>query len=440
MRLSRGFTLLGLVCLCAPANAQDDPNPLAQGRDLFTRDWKAEGPVLPASDGLGPMHNATSCKECHQQKGLGGSGPNKNNVDMVSLVPPRSKRAAAELDKLQQNAVKLHPGFAASASFTLHAFHAGRVDYLDWRHKLVEKVASPQMAVGRPVPGLGLVSVARIERNTPALFGAGIIDQIPDLVLTEAATQQRLLRSEITGRVGRDASGNIGRFGWRGQTARLRDFVMGACANELGLQVPGHDQPRDPFQSNTEARHLDLNERLCDVLTGFVASLPVPVQIRTADEAAARSIREGRKLFHDVGCAACHTPSLGNIDEIFSDLLLHDMGAELADPVAANPEIRVDRRDMTYYGRSIFRMSRFRLDTNIDREWRTPPLWGVADSGPYLHDGRAATLDQAIRLHGGEGELTTKRYLTLPAADREKLIAFLNSLVAPPEEAQVAAR
>jgi hypothetical protein len=71
------------------------------------------------------------------------------------------------------------------------------------------------------------------------------------------------------------------------------------------------------------------------------------------------------------------------------------------------------------------------LPTNLAQEWRTPPLWGLKDSAPYLHDGRAATVVEAIALHGGEAEACTKRYLALPAGDRLAMLAFLECLRAP---------
>ena len=84
---------------------------------------------------------------------------------------------------------------------------------------------------------------------------------------------------------------------------------------------------------------------------------------------------------------------------MFSDLLLHDMGSALADGIAQG------------------------FATGAD--FRTPPLWGVRDSAPYLHDGRAATLEDAIALHGGEGEVARQRFLALPADREAALLAFL---------------
>ncbi|MEM9587554.1 MAG: di-heme oxidoredictase family protein, partial [Planctomycetota bacterium] len=99
---------------------------------------------------------------------------------------------------------------------------------------------------------------------------------------------------------------------------------------------------------------------------------------------------------------------------------------------------RWDNRDDSGLGESGYRMSHTQASIRVDyestlfnQEWRTPPLWGVADTAPYLHDGRASTLLEAITLHGGEAEGTTNRFLSLPLQDREAVIAFLETLVAP---------
>ena len=126
---------------------------------------------------------------------------------------------------------------------------------------------------------------------------------------------------------------------------------------------------------------------------------------------------------------------LGEIEGIYSDLLLHDMGAALADPVAAVPELTTASGGFSasYYGSSAFDLDVVKASTNIQQEWRTPPLWGIAASGPYLHDGRAFTLEQAIEAHGGEGRKSAQRFAGLNPFDQGKVIQFLRSLVAPPE-------
>ena len=135
-------------------------------------------------------------------------------------------------------------------------------------------------------------------------------------------------------------------------------------------------------------------------------------------------------MFESIGCATCHAPKLGVVRGLYSDLLLHDMGESSSDSA-------------TYYGAPVAppssgdvaeaRSRPRRSGMAAPTEWRTPPLWGVADSAPYLHDGRANTLDDAIRRHDGEAAKTQTRYTRLASSDRKALLAFLNSLTVSPE-------
>ena len=116
----------------------------------------------------------------------------------------------------------------------------------------------------------------------------GLIDAIPDAAI-EAAARRR--HPDVHGRVSRLADGRIGRFGWKAQTATLRDFVVSAAAVEMGLEVPGQPQAADPRIPPLKAPGLDLNKDECDALTAFVRALPGPK--RTGRTAVARN-RPGR--------------------------------------------------------------------------------------------------------------------------------------------------
>ncbi len=198
---------------------------------------------------------------------------------------------------------------------------------------------------------------------------------------------------------------------------------MAACANELGLEVRGHHQASllsakdfDPKQTS-----IDLSDDDCKQMIRFVANLPVPEVHRVGDA------EWGLAVFEAIGCSTCHAPSLGGVSGLYSDLLLHDLGDRF-------------RAFGGGYGggtSEIVDKSRRSKDAPAPSgeagptEWRTTPLWGVADSAPYLHDGRASTLNEAIILHGGEAEQTSKRYASLSFTDRQALLAFLHSQVAP---------
>jgi CxxC motif-containing protein (DUF1111 family) len=177
-----------------------------------------------------------------------------------------------------------------------------------------------------------------------------------------------------------------------------------------------------------------LDAEQCDDLTDFVANLPRPVRVQPTSNQQAVFINNGEQLFHSIRCAACHVQKLGEVDDLFSDLLLHDMGSGLQDPLPAIPKevpTGATQGVSVYGGRSFDVFVTAKLVEKARREWRTPPLWGVADSAPYLHDGRAANLDEAIRLHGGEANASAARYRDMTDAERGRIVAFLQTLRAP---------
>ncbi len=178
------------------------------------------------------------------------------------------------------------------------------------------------------------VAIGITARNPPPLFGTGLIDGLADTELERVARQQP---PSTRGRVHRLKDGRIGRFGWRAQVASLEDFVLSACANELGLEVPGHHQAVSPLAPDAQARGLDLTQDECDALVHYVRSLPPPGVLAPSGGHGSAAM-EGRRLFQSVGCASCHIPDLGSVRGIYSDLLLHDMGEELSDPGSYDTE------------------------------------------------------------------------------------------------------
>jgi CxxC motif-containing protein (DUF1111 family) len=286
-------------------------------------------------------------------------------------------------------------------------------------------------------------------RNTTALFGAGLIDSIPEAVLVAAAEKSDPLYPQATGRVARLKDGKVGRFGWKAQKASLYDFTMTACAVELGLHVPDHPQAGSPQRPDYQPAGYDLNQAECDALVKYLKELPAPAALTTDNAELRTALQSGERLFAKVGCAACHTPQLGDVAGIYSDLLLHDMGADSGDsgnygvfipdsvasdsedpiPEAANIQIRNGRFPVP--NTQTLQTIPDDLKGAASQEWRTPPLWGVRDSAPYLHDGRAKTLEQAIAMHGGEGQQAAIAFYRLSKADQIRVLSFLRTLVAP---------
>jgi CxxC motif-containing protein (DUF1111 family) len=274
------------------------------------------------------------------------------------------------------------------------------------------------------------------QRNTPALFGSKVIDELADRVIIAEERRQQLLWGLSTassetvpvGRAFRLPDGRVGKFGWKAQSASLTDFVQAACANELGLGNPNQPQPLPLNLASYRTPGSDLTQQQCDQITAFCASLPQPMEVEHAGAVARAHVQAGRKLFHSIGCAQCHTPNLGSVTGIYSDLLLHRMGTELVGGGSYNDPVRPVPPDDPSPGNG----------PHPD-EWRTPPLWGVADSAPYLHDGRAATLHDAIVAHGGQGTRAAEKYRRLSGTERQNLLTFLRSLRTPGTQ-QVAQR
>jgi CxxC motif-containing protein (DUF1111 family) len=445
------FSSLASPCLSWSDEPSGPRQQTAAGEELFLREWTIGDKRSVAGDGLGPMYNAASCVECHRLGGAGGGGANEENVDLLTVLAPRT---SAGRDALTRRLGDFHPALTAGgrrfATTVLHRFSAG-AGYAAWRQRIIMGDQPPSDGAlalvgtiverrGKPATSIKLlngVGYKQTQRNTPALFGAGLIDGVPDAALEELEARQTA-EGKVSGRVPRAAGGKVGRFGWRGQTASLHEFVLGACAVELGLQAPGHPQPIDPL-AETSAQvanqppkpddTLDINDEQCRALTAYVAHLPAPARVVPTDEAAAEMAARGEERFAQIGCATCHLPQVAEVSGVYSDLLLHDMGKGLDDPVPANPPGRSNSAGSYYGGIDTLFAT---VAPELRREWRTPPLWGVRDSAPYMHDGRAQTVSDAIVWHGGEAAPSAREFQALAKSAQEDMLFFLSCLVAPP--------
>lgn len=337
-----------------------DPS-FARGLALFDHDFHR-------SDGLGaPEMNADSCRACHQDPILGGAGGLELNVsrfgdDGGGLLPFQDLPGGQGLSKLRP------------------PFVDGREEY------------DPDLAT------------VFEQRQTPALFGAGLLDSIYD---------QAILAHEDPG----DADGNgiagmarivmvngvpeVGRFGWKAQLPRLADFVNDAMGNELGITMPDDGRGFAVLADGDAMADPELTSGDAQDLLRFLTLLPPPARVGSDDPA----VFQGEALFQSIGCALCHVPALeapGGPVALYSDLLLHDvMPADfrgMAEPGA----------DVGYY--------------------RTAPLWGVRATAPYLHDGRAETLTDAILAHDGEATDVVQAYQALTPGQQAALVTFLEDL------------
>ena len=452
--------LIWLLIAVQHSNAGANDKQIAKGRDLFTHQWIENDPLSGMGDGLGPVYNERSCATCHFQGGLGGSGSNRQNVDILTVEIPTTQDDARR-QRFIKGLTALHAGFQSPVgpipTITLHA-HGTNPAYYGRRRELLRRSTAQaeepslfrviEELLGPPADNDVPIRFEHTQRHTPPLFGAGVLDRVSAAVLLR--TQKRLQQKfpQVSGRMARVGqratpgnagrreraqrltanNGRPGRFGWRGQISTLDEFVRGACANELGLAVSTQPQPVDPTGTGAEVT-LDLTDTQCRRLTAFVASLPAPKPRWPDDESHRRLAEHGQVVFERIGCNACHVEHLGPAEYVYSDLLLHDMGSGLSDPFPAPSDTTISRTPGYYGGlRTVFSTT---PESQTRREWRTPPLWGSADSAPYLHDGRAATFADAILAHGGEAEFCVTNYISAPARDRLALIAFLETLRAP---------
>ncbi len=433
-------------------------------------------------DNLSAQSSADSdaaVQEVSEDKGEEQLGP----VDKVRLAQKeQAERRKAQMEAERKNLTKLHPGFAFANSVVLHkgGTFAG---YETWRSQVAGMRFGSQLRLGVDVQMFepqvvaameeqisqrprnvqasnggklmgqlkqqvllarrrganasirqGNFVITKSQRNTTALFGAGLIDSIPTEVL-EALEVTQAKGKKVSGRIAWLKDGSAGRFGWKSQKSRLSSFVMTACAVEVGLNVPDHPQAGHPQKADYMPAGLDLNQAQCDALIAYISDLSAPVQRPFGDEVDKGYISGGHALFVKVGCADCHVENVGEVAGIFGDLLLHDMGGELGDTGSyevfipnSTPEGEVIQ--LTRQSGPASRIPK-KVTGATRQEWRTPPLWGIRDSAPYLHDGRAETLAQAIAMHGGESARSTQKFFALTDAERFKVISFLKSLVAP---------
>jgi CxxC motif-containing protein (DUF1111 family) len=409
----------GLPILWGPSASASE---IASGQELFEHEWMPNDP-LAHGDGLGPVFNAKSCASCHFQGGLGGGGGVEHNAVGFEVFP--------------------QPNDPTFITGTIHNFS------VDPAFRETEKALRQKYPIipGRVIPPppappghcsytppptvIPDYDPVRIQSVQPtALFGAGWLDLISDRAILRnarsrtvgtVANELALKFDDIPVGRARMVKGGVGKFGWKGQFATLEEFVAAACANELGLGTPYTVQAK-PFTGPEQAVEQDLDRRQFRSLVSFVKTLPKPVEVLAERTNDRENAIRGKELFSSVGCAICHVPDLGGVKGIYSDLLLYS----LVDP---NPQGGGGYGGPSPQLQPVPRSE----DEPRPEEWKTPPLWGVADSAPYLHDGSAPTLKEAIMRHRGDAKMVSEKYKSLTQADQAAVIAFLGTLKAPPD-------
>jgi CxxC motif-containing protein (DUF1111 family) len=359
-----------------PGLSSSELQDFESGRGHFI---ESEGPL----DGLGPVFNGVSCVQCHHAAAVGGAS--------ADLTISRVTRIGALRNGVYSDLTELGGPLLQARSL---------------------KEFLPNYPVRGEVVPPGAQFVA--HRITTPLFGAGLIEAIPDdSILALSRLQQPDGIRGVPNMVVNAETGNteVGRFGWKAQVSNLHVFAADAYLNEMGITnqlfqhenlpqgkaiPPGADIVPDPEDQGADV----------DGLANYMRYLAPPPPPRQNNP-------RGEQLFDSLHCASCHTPvqhtgfstvaALSNKDvHLFSDLLLHRMGPGLADNI--------------------------RQGQAMGDQFKTAPLWGVGRRPFWLHDGRARTLDQAIRLHGGEAAQAAQRYSRLLPNDRQTFMQFLMGL------------
>jgi CxxC motif-containing protein (DUF1111 family) len=385
-------TSAGLLVLALLSFAQSEPQNVPGGplrgispseMELFRMGLDDFKEVETAEDGLGPAFNGTSCAVCHAVPAVGG-------------ISAMTEIRAGHRDE--------DGHFTELAGGTL--FHLFSIP----GHTCQVRIPEEANVIARraPIP----------------LFGAGLVEAIPDDAILVQEDPEDRNGDGISGRAARVADiatlrERIGRFGWKAQHATLLAFAGDAYRNEMGItndlfpeEVALGVDPEQlklcapPRRGVEDVRDRRTRLRGIDNFENFMRLLG-PAERGPIDDA----VRAGEAVFRRIGCAACHTPVLHTAPSpnpvfdrkpvaLYSDLLLHELGTGDGIPqAAANAQ-----------------------------EIRTPALWGLRFRKPLLHDGSAATIEEAISRHSAEAEAVTARYRDLAAADRSFLLAFLKSL------------
>lgn len=398
------------------------------GNSFFNQGWVEAPASTTGRDGLGPLFNARSCSGCHFKDGRGRPALSEDEPHQGLLlrlsIPGAGEHGAPVPDpryggQLQDDAL---PGVLAEGLARVDwTPRPGQYQDGDSYELLAPRWSVEQLAYGEADPGL-LIS----PRTAPAMIGLGLLEAIPGERLEALADPEDRDQDGVSGRINQvwDVEAGAlrpGRFGWKAEQPSLRQQNAAAFLGDMGITSPlfmeqNCTQEQPECMASASGGEPELSELLLHKVTVYSATLAVPVR-RGWDEP---EVLRGQALFQAAGCAGCHTPShltgdhpaLPELSQQliwpYTDLLLHDMGPELADQ---RPSFGAD-----------------------GQEWRTPPLWGVglipAVNGhqQLMHDGRARGVAEAILWHGGEAMGSQRAFVKMPREDREALIRFVNSL------------
>ena len=401
----------------------------AFGDHLFNTQWIQAPSSVNTFDGLGPLFNRSSCAGCHVRDGRGRPPlPDENRMlsKLIRLSIPGQDEHGGPLP---------HPDYGGQLQEQgILGVPAEGKTQISWQEETQRFTDGTSISLRRPAYTFTDLAYGPLGEETlfsprvaPAVFGLALLENIPETEILSHADPDDRDGDGISGRPNyvwdiEQQSKSLGRLGWKSNEPTLKQQIAGAFNGDIGItsslrsNSSCQDQQSQCQQESTYGEQPELSDEFLQKITTYVSLLAVPARRELANPEA----QAGERLFYQGQCATCHVPRYmtgensehpefnNKVIHPYTDLLLHDMGPDLAD----------NRPDFEATG----------------QEWRTPPLWGIGlvetvnDHTFFLHDGRARNLLEAILWHGGEADSAKEFVIKLSQSDRDNLMTFLESL------------
>ncbi|GAA3508135.1 di-heme oxidoredictase family protein [Aquimarina addita] len=410
----------------APNIGQENGLVFFLGNSLFNQSWVTAPASTTARDGLGPLFNSRSCSGCHFKDGRGRAplfdGELSHGLLLRLSIPGKGINGENIPDpvygsQFQDQGIQI----VDSEGNIKVTYQNISITYPDGATINLQK---PTYSFENLSLGTMSDNIQISPRVANQMIGLGLLEAVPDATLLGFADESDSDNDGISGKPNYvyDVASNslqLGRFGWKANQPNLKQQIAAAFAGDLGITSSLF--PEENCPSSVDCDTLanggtpEITDDNLDTVTLYSSTLAVPGR-RNHDE---QLILEGKQLFEQAQCIACHIPKMetgahpipaleNQIIYPYTDLLLHDMGNDLADNT---PD----------------------FDAN-GNEWRTPPLWGIGlieavnGHSNLLHDGRAKSIEEAIVWHGGEASASKEAFMNFNVEERTKLIDFIKSL------------
>ena len=405
----------------------DQQSDFGVGNSFFRQSWVTAPSTTTARDGLGPYFNAVSCASCHFKDGRGRAplydGESGSGLLLRLSIPGINSNGSNFNDpiyggQLQDNAIL---GHVAKGKFN--------ITYQD----IIETLADGTIIVLKKpiytIVNLGYGNLSNEVQISPRvanqIIGLGLLEAIDNTTLLSFSDENDSNNDGISGKPNYvydvlSNSQKLGRFGWKANQPNIKQQVAGAFIGDMGITTSVFPYENVPFgvisDNIPNGGNPEISDENLNRVVLYSSVLAVPAR-RNHDN---QNVLNGKKVFNEIQCASCHIPKIqtGNTYAIsafrnqtirpFTDLLLHDMGNNLADN---SPDFNAS-----------------------GNEWRTQPLWGIGliqtvnGHSNLMHDGRAKNVTEAILWHGGEALNSKNKFKQLSTKDRNDLLAFINSL------------